>query len=140
MDYFDVPFGDEVFTFIETDGTHRLFHVTALRNSKEVKRLPIRQFAITHEQFLFIMQKMGIEPHRVARLRGKENLDPILLADMEDGFMILINGSHRYVARYLDKHEFIDGKAIPKRIWEKHLITGIPKDAAEWSTTGYSGF
>lgn len=115
-----------IFAHRDKDGTDIVFNISTLMTDPRVKRHSIRKIEINPHDAIEVLRKSGIEKKHLLRLWNKENDDPILMADMNDGY-IIIDGNHRYVLRALKEKKWIYAKVISSKIWKEHLIEGISK-------------
>ncbi|QIG76946.1 hypothetical protein EVC30_118 [Rhizobium phage RHph_Y1_11] len=125
---------DEIFTYIRKDnGEHLDFNVTKIINSPRFKFIPTINVAIERDFAQTMPEQAGIEKHRVLTFcellkRGMEDqIQPVLFLRMDDGSHILADGNNRYFAYACMGRTAVPAKIIPKGIWKKCMVTGLPK-------------
>lgn len=113
---------DEAFTF-HRDDTGETFVFLTGKINREISTLGLTPHPtqIDAGRAAHVQKFNGVDQHRIARLDPAHRDLPILVADMEDGTQVIIDGNHRYVRRWLDGFDCIEAYWLPKTIWSRYL-------------------
>lgn len=98
---------DIIFTHMSHDtGVAHTWNITKLQEWIAAHPPPpdkCKTLAIQTEHVTHVLQKMGIEPHRLARITPQDLIDyPIIAVDWPDGTTSIIDGNHRFARAGLE--------------------------------------
>ena len=115
--------------FIHFDPVHgqRIFAVQRLLAAIRAEQVPPVMVAVDPEFAQWMRaNNRGIEQHRLDRLTHAivDAADPILLLVQEDGQMLLVDGSHRFV--WLAEQGVPEARAwiMPPDVWQQFVVDG----------------
>lgn len=136
MDYDDL--NSQFFSYV-WNGVATHFHVN--RIIKRAKNKPVHTVPIDRGFAKWALRNNGIEQHRLDRLLQvpkDKPFDPVHYIVWSNGKHVLVDGSHRYVASYLQKRETIEIRVLPFLEWQDCTIK-LPtlEDPLAW-TRGHS--
>lgn len=131
---------DHIFSHLNPhSGEMSHINVTTLSEDWRTKARPVHDAIMDQDGYDLCMAQRGIEEHRVARLRGLATVEPILICIWKDQTHLVVDGHHRYVARWRDGHREIPCRMLPRSIWERHLVEDIPEQLSRALLQGFSG-
>ena len=110
------------------DNKVRHFAITTLNKSPLVLGIPPNLAPIDHSCLSFLLEKRGLEHHRLDRIT-KDIIfgDPIIMAEWDKTWLIL-DGNHRFAKAIMLDMKVIPARFLPRTIWEQFLIEGTPKE------------
>lgn len=121
---------DEMFTFSPNDGEPMHFATTRLVAylqgvGAQVVAVELDEALATH-----VAKRHGIEvPHLTNSLERLE--EPCVFLDYGDGTHIVADGNHRVVARHLLGFKTVPAWLVPKKVWQRFLVDGVPSNPRE---------
>jgi hypothetical protein len=126
---------DEMFTFSPNDGDPKHFATTRLvaylkSSGAQVCAVDLDEALVAH-----VARKHGIEPGHLTKTLDRVE-EPCVFLDYGDGTHIVADGNHRVVARHLLGMKTVPAWLVPKKVWQRFLIEGVPsnpKEAAAFS-------
>lgn len=149
----DVRYGDgtpfpggpvTIYSHLSDRGVARHWHIERLLSFSAL--FPRIEADIRMHMVHVIMDRRGIEPHRVARITEAALKTPILFVEMEAEFEheppishLLVDGNHRYIYAAINGIPTLPAVIIPKAISDKCLILGVPEVKAEQLLSMNSG-
>lgn len=120
----------EYFDWTSPDGkTSITFRVTDMLNAISTGTLRAQRVTtrIDTEFVELWLVKRELSDRLIARMTPERRNEPVLGAWMPDGSVLLIDGSHRYMARYLEGLDEIDYNLIAYDDWQGYAtIMGEP--------------
>lgn len=121
---------NQVFSHIDDeDGTERHFHIPKLQQLAD-QRLPgveLVEFEIIEPHVQFIITNRGIDEYHVnERLKNADLDQPGLMCSWPDGSQLVVDGNHRYVARFRRGKPFMAFWVFPERVWRRALLRWVP--------------
>lgn len=141
----DVRYGDgtpfpggrgTIFSHLSDRGVARHWHIERLLSFSAL--FPRIEAPIDMHMVAVIMDRRGIEPHRLERMTREALALPMLFVEMEAEFAheppvshLLVDGNHRYVYAALNGIPSLPAIIIPKAVSDKCLILGVPEDKAK---------
>lgn len=134
-----IPRGNHGFTWVNpATGENRTWDVTGLLYYLTSVTIEVRE-AVLDEIFLkYILKERGIEEKRLIRLTASQLEEPLIMVPTGDT-LLLIDGHHRYVRRWMEKKTTVLVKIVPERISNRFLITGLPSVDSKYLRESYSG-
>lgn len=123
----------------EKTGSVSHFNVTRLQNSILYSLRPTVNIPVDANYAKFCVENRGIEKHRLVPLIGKTIKIPISVLIWDGGTHLIVDGHHRYVASALNGMESVPGRMIPKGIWEKFVVIGVPEVNMDLVVKSFSG-
>jgi len=135
---------DQIFTHIDPDtGEDLTIAVTFLRKAcnalvkqgitKHIARTPIER-----ENAMIILKRRGIERPRLRAAYKTKQYQPLMYAEL-NGYHLLVDGSHSYLAMYLKRIPEASAFVIPEVVWRDATIEGLPKTTEEELLASHSG-
>jgi hypothetical protein len=98
---------------------------------------------ITSEGAKICVLHRGIEEPRLRNAMktvASKKITPLLYTEWGDGTHLLIDGSHTYVALYLENYKAAPSYMVPETIWRSYCVEGLPKERSEADLlASYSG-
>lgn len=118
------PAGHQVFSHQDLEGCWRHFDITKLKSLIEENPTLCRldECALLKDQVLFVMRNHGIEPEHITKITPADIERPGILADLPDDTSILVDGNHRYVARFLRQDNTMSMWRVPEQVWKRCLV------------------
>lgn len=109
------------FTHIDNKGVVRHFNIDKIQ--ARTKNHPVFDIDISRSFAKWVLRHNGLEQHRLDRLlRVEGEFDPVIYVQFADGTYVLVDGSHRYAAAYLQKRKIIKGKCMSFLEWQDCLL------------------
>ena len=132
---------DVIFTHIDPDNQKEtVINITRLSLDFRVKIRPIVKIPIDPVWAEQSFHKRGLEEHRLKRIILRPDLmEPVLFCVWPDGSHLLVDGNHRYAASWVMGATDIPARIIPRSVWKKHVIKGLPASNEQRLLTSFSG-
>lgn len=113
--------------FIHTDptGAKRHFFIPKLQCMADegIKGIRLVEFGLLEDQMQSVIENQGIEEYHVNTRLTDEILEkPGLMCEWPDGSQLVVDGNHRYVARYRRGKSFMAFWIFPESIWRRALL------------------
>lgn len=130
--------------FDDTTDVETHFHVTSLRQrcddmARRGVTFHIHKIELLPHWAEMILKVRGIEQPRLDRAMRTEDYYPLLHVIMPDNTILLVDGSHTYVARFRKGHREVYSYVVPQPIWEDYVMDGLPPSTREELLNSFSG-
>lgn len=130
----------QIFTHVDSKtGINTVYAVTDIRAACDREREPIFMTELEDHVAKMIQRLRGIEPHRVRRAIHSKQWLPLIYAEQSDGTVLLIDGSHTYVARWMLGHKWANAYVVPESFWRHYTVEGLPSATEEMLAQSWSG-
>ena len=131
---------EQIFTHEDVDGTLRHFAVERLFNYMKGLSFEVFDVVLEHAYVDVILQKRGVEDHRLKRLTPEQLMVPVLyLEGVTPGTHLLADGHHRYVVHSILGSRYIPSYIAPPKLWTRFMVNGIPEHVGKSQLNGFSG-
>lgn len=98
------------------------FAIGRLAEAVERLNIEVYETPVMHDHAKFVRENRGIEEHRLASLRKLKVHPPVLMARMDDGSFLTLDGNHRYVIAAERKQEYITFQIVEPELWRKFIM------------------
>ena len=124
-DHFSVLVVEQVFSWTDPDGTRTIdFYIDPLLTGIIDGSIPFDTAEVVIDP-VWVKEwlvKRDLDPVHLGSLTDDQIDTPVLGAWMEDGSVLLIDGSHRYMARYILAKPTVRYFLLGKDAWQKHAV------------------
>jgi hypothetical protein len=119
---------NQVFTHVDDDdGTERHFHIPKLLQLIHEPGVELAEFDIIEPHVDFVMANRGVDEYHVnERLKDADLEQPGLMCNWSDGSKLVVDGNHRYVARFRRGKPFMSFFVFPEHVWRRALLRWMP--------------
>lgn len=122
---------DEVFTHLADDGEVRHFNASAMFRAAlplmEQGKVTLINVEMDYEFVRFVIDRRGVEPEKLARLREPYLSQPVIGVDMDDGFVLMVDGHHRLVRLANRGDDTYSMLRFARDAWEAFLVEDMPQ-------------
>jgi hypothetical protein len=128
---------DELFTHVQDDaaGTQTTYNVTQLYEHLVAHPTDavLVSVPLDDEHGQYCLTQRGVEQDRLAVLaQHPEYLKkPLVFVAMGDGSHLLVDGTHRYVIRWLLKGQFVPAYIVPMAVAAPFIVEDLPESSPE---------
>jgi|PlaIllAssembly_1097288.scaffolds.fasta_scaffold54853_6 hypothetical protein len=126
LDPLTIPATDQVFSWNAPEGGPTLHFAATRLYYAAASLLPVRSVLVEATFVRYCVRERGVEPSRLATCREyiRANwCEPVLFCHFEnDNSHLLIDGTHRYVASFIEGRTYIPAYTVPEPMWREFLI------------------
>jgi hypothetical protein len=120
---------NQVFSHVDNDdGTERHFHIPKLQRlaDEKVKGVELIEFGIIAPHVQFVIDNRGVDEFHINERLTDDMLEkPGLMCAWPDGTQLVVDGNHRYVARFRRGKPHMAFWVFPEAVWRRSLLTWV---------------